>query len=532
MRGEWQKYWTEWADLPWRNIVVRIAVIGLEHETNSFSLEQIDTPDAPILLGDAVLAEAHPKSYLGGFMEVTARRPDVELVPIVGLDLFEYRGGLLHASVFEYYRDLIIDGLRAAEPVDGVYFALHGALAVEEPYTGGEECLIRAVRDLLGDRIPFVGTYDFHGIYTDWEVTEGLVPFPLDTNPHIDAFERGMEAAECLFIMLKEDIDPVTRRVYVPIIGPNIGQSTWSHIPEEEEKLPLYQLNLLRAELEKTPGVINLTIQGGYGYADTPDTGMCVIATTDGKAALAERLAKQLAKELWGRREELRTVRPIHSIDEGVKKAMDQEGLVCLVDLGDDPGSSCPADSPAVLESLIRLGVRDCALTIRDAEVVHACLEASVGATLSMEVGAKVDQRFYKPLPVTGQVKSIDDGDYMIVGPTHGGWSREVTQDSFREVRVGPRVVLRIGDKIDVIFSQHKTGKDRDFFKSAGIVLEEKRIVVVKSNQAHRASFDPVVSATIDLDTPGISTVDYASLPYRLLPRPVFPVDEGMEWKP
>ena len=81
---------------------MRIAVIGLVHETNSFSLEQIDTPDAPILLGAEVLAAAHPKSYIGGFMEVTAERPDVELVPIVSLDLFAYRGGLLHASVFEY----------------------------------------------------------------------------------------------------------------------------------------------------------------------------------------------------------------------------------------------------------------------------------------------------------------------------------------------------------------------------------------------------------------------------------------------
>jgi microcystin degradation protein MlrC len=284
--------------------------------------------------------------------------------------------------------------------------------------------------------------------------------------------------------------------------------------------------------LEGTPGVINLTIQGGYGYADTPDTGMCIIATTDGDAQLADQLAKRLARELWARREEIRTVRPILPIDEGVRKAMDREGLVCLVDLGDDPGSSCPADSPAVLESLIRLGARDCAVTIRDPEVVKAGLEAGVGATLTMKVGAKIDQRFYKPIEVTGKVKLIDDGNYMIVGPTHGGWSREVVKESFREVEAGPRVVLRIGDKIDVIFSNDKTGKDRDFFKSAGIVFEEKKIVVVKSNQAHRASFDPIVAATFDLRTPGVSTVDYGSLPYKLLPRPIYPVDLDMEWEP
>lgn len=507
-----------------------IAIVGFHHETNTFSLEHNDQPDALVLCGEEILSQAHPRSYIGGFAEAAWQRPGVNLVPIA--DIHFVHGGIILADVFAHHQRLILDALREAQPLDAVYFAFHGAMVGEAPFTDGETCLVRAARDLLGPGLPMVATYDFHGIYTDWEVTEGVVAFPLNTNPHIDAYERGIEAAESLLAMLDDRLHPVSRRVYVPIIGPNIGQSTWSHIAEEEQRLPLYQLNLLREELERTPGVINLTIQGGYGYADTPDTGMCIIATTDGDAELADRMAKRLARELWARREEIRTVRPILPIDEGVQKALAHEGLVCLVDLGDDPGSACPGDSPAVLESLLRLGARDCALTIRDPEVVRVGMEAGVGATLTMEVGAKIDQRFYKPLRVTGQVKLIDDGNYTIVGPTHGGWGREGAKESFREVRVGPRVVLRIGDKIDVIFSSGQTGKDRDFFKSAGIVLEEKKIVVVKSNQAHRASFDPIVAATFNLNTPGISTVDYASLPYKLIPRPIYPLDPDMEWEP
>ena len=258
---------------------------------------------------------------------------------------------------------------------------------------------------------------------------------------------------------------------------------------------------------------------------------MSIVATTDDDPELAKRLAQELAQDLWEQRERLKTVRPIHSIDAGVKMAMaDPRQPILLVDLGDDPGSACPADSPAVLESLLRCGAQDCALTIRDAEVVRAGLDAGVGAELNITVGGKIDQRFYQPLKVTGQVKSIDDGRYMICGPTHGGWGREVRAETFREANVGKRVVLRVGNKIDVIFSQRRTGKDRDFFKSAGILLEEKQILVVKSNQAHRASFDPVVAGTIELATPGVSTVDYASLPYRHLHRPIWPIDERMQW--
>jgi microcystin degradation protein MlrC len=265
----------------------------------------------------------------------------------------------------------------------------------------------------------------------------------------------------------------------------------------------------------------------------SPDASMSILATTDNDPTLAEKVTMELAKELWERRSELETVRPIYTIDEGIEQAMArEESPVLLVDLGDDPGSACPADSPAVLEGLIRLGAKDCALTIRDAEAVEAGVQAGVGAILNITVGGKVDSRFYKPLQVTGVVKSIDDGRYTICGPTHGGWGREISRETFRESNVGTRVVLRTGNKIDVIFSHRRTGKDRDFFKSAGILLEEKHIIVVKSNQAHRASFDPVVASTIELNTPGVSTVDYKTLPYRHLRQPLWPLDRDMVWYP
>lgn len=511
---------------------MRVAVLGMRHETNTFAVERNDTLDVPVQEGEQLLGQAHPKSYIGGFKEA-AEAADLELVPIANADFIAGgRGGIITAEVYTHYRDRLLDGLREAGPLDGVYFALHGAMAVEEPYMEAEADLLRSARDLLGNDMPFVATYDFHSNYAEGEC-DLAVPVPLNTNPHIDAYERGMEAADLLLRMLAGDIDPVTRHVWVPILGPNVGQSTWSHLPSEEMQLPLYHLNLLREEWEEKPGVLNLTIQGGYGYSDIPYAGMSVIATTDGDPALAEQLAKDMAQELWDRREEIRTVRPILPIDQGIEIAMRRdEGLVCLVDLGDDPGSLCPADSPAVLEALLRLGARDCALTIRDENVVEAGLEAGVGATLSMEVGASVDQRFYQPLPITGYVKAIDDGNYTITGPAHGGWGKEVTREAFREVEAGPRVVLRLGDKIDVIFSRGRTGKDRDFFKSAGIVFEEKRIVVVKSNQGHRASFDPIVAANINLDTPGVAMVDYESLPFEHLPRPIYPLDLDMEWQP
>ena len=506
----------------------RIGVCALIHETNTFAIERNDTMESVnITRGPALISGVRPKSFLGGFIEGTTQ-DDVELIPGVGISFSH--GGIIGQQTFERCRDEIIGALRSMGQLDGVFFSLHGAMVAEAPYTDAEGEIVRAARDLLGDEMPMVATYDFHAIMSQWE-NENIVPFPNDTNPHIDGYERGLEGADCLLSMLAGALKPVTRRLFVPIIGPNIGQSTWSQIPEQEQYLLLFQLNEVRADLEKTPGVVNITILGGYGYGDSSDAGMSIVTTTDGDEELAHRMCAQLGQQLWDQRERLLEVRPTMSVDDGVREAMARdEAPVMLVDLGDDPGSACPADSPAVLESLIRLDASDCALTIRDAEVVAAGLEAGVGATLSMKVGGKIDGRFYKPLEVTGTVRLIDDGNYMIIGPTHGGWGREVNEDAFREARVGPRVLLRIGNKIDVIFSQRRTGKDRDFFKSAGIILEEKKILVVKSNQAHRASFDQVVASTIELASPGVSTIDYGSLHYEYLQRPIWPIDPDMTW--
>ena len=217
---------------------MRVAVVGFYHETNTFASEHNDRMDAQMLVGEDVLSQAHPKSYIGGFVE-GSRRADVELVPLV--DIRFLHGGIIHTGVFEGYRDTIVQALAGALPLDGIYFAFHGALTAEPPYTDGEASILRAARDCLGADIPFVATYDFHGIYTDWEVT-AAVPFPLNTNPHIDGFERGVEAGQCLLQILDGLVCPVSHIVRVPIIGPNIGQSTWASDPGEEQRLPLYQL--------------------------------------------------------------------------------------------------------------------------------------------------------------------------------------------------------------------------------------------------------------------------------------------------
>jgi hypothetical protein len=59
---------------------MRLAIAGYSHETNSFALEQNDQLDARVSEGVEIVQDAHPKSFVGGFVEGARRHPDVILV--------------------------------------------------------------------------------------------------------------------------------------------------------------------------------------------------------------------------------------------------------------------------------------------------------------------------------------------------------------------------------------------------------------------------------------------------------------------
>ena len=54
----------------------------------------------------------------------------------------------------------------------------------------------------------------------------------------------------------------------------------------------------------------------------------------------------------------------------------------------------------------------------------------------------------------------------------------------------------------------------------------------MKSNQAHPASFDPILTVAIQLASPGARAVGRVSLPFRSLSRPVWPIDRYFIWSP
>ncbi len=61
-----------------------------------------------------------------------------------------------------------------------------------------------------------------------------------------------------------------------------------------------------------------------------------------------------------------------------------------------------------------------------------------------------------------------------------------------------------------------------------GIDISKKDIVVVKSSQHFHDQFAPHARKVIYCDTPGSLCKDLSKLEFKYLPRPIWPLDEGV----
>jgi microcystin degradation protein MlrC len=66
---------------------------------------------------------------------------------------------------------------------------------------------------------------------------------------------------------------------------------------------------------------------------------------------------------------------------------------------------------------------------------------------------------------------------------------------------------------------------DPQLYRSLGEEPSDARIVQVKSPTAFRAAYGPLADEIAIIESPGISTPKLASLPWRHLRRPIYPLD-------
>ncbi len=486
---------------------MKILAGGIMHESNTFAATPADRrrfEQGSLAHGPDVIEiwkDAHHE--FGGFIE-GAQRHGFDLVPSVMA--WATPSGPVDDAVFDEVVDRITVDAAATTP-DGVLLALHGAMVTRNHPSADTEVL-RRVREAIGWKIPLVASLDFHANCDPRmaDYADALVGY--QTYPHIDQRQRGMLAAELIARTIRREIRPVTHIAKRLMIANILGQAT--------DREPMKDLMAAARAAERRPGMLSISVMGGFYYADVPPMGPSVIAVADGDRELARDAAEKLADRMWEVRQGLYV--PCTSPEAAVQQALAAErGPVVLVDLGDNIGGGSAGDGTVLLAEIIKLKAQHAVVTLFAPDAVKECKRLGIGGHFSRRVGGTVDRLHGDPVEVRGTITGLFDGQWIESEARHGGR---------RQNDQGPTAVVKLdGDNTLVLNSLQTPPFSLGQLTSVGIDPMAAQMIVVKAAVAYKAAYAPVAASIIEVDTPGVTAVNPSRFTYKNIPRPMFPLD-------
>jgi microcystin degradation protein MlrC len=484
--------------------MTRIAVGGFLHETNTFAPTKATYDDfvhgggwPAMALGDDVLKTMRNINVgLAGFV-AQAEANGWELVPTISCAASP--SAHVTKEAYERIVKVMVDGIRAAGPLDAVYLDLHGAMVTEHLDDGEGELLAR-VRQVIGKDLPLVVSLDLHANVTPQMVEHADALIAYRTYPHVDMADTGRAAAKHLALLLrtKQRFAKAFRQL------PFLIAISWQCTNDEPCKSIYRKLAALESDTVPT-----LSFAPGFPAADFVNCGPSVFAygrtqvDADAAADMMTNLIIGHESNFDGR---------IYTPDEGVRTAMElatrASKPIVIADTQDNPGAGGDSDTTGMLRALVRNHATRAAIgVIYDPPSAKAAHAVGVGATVTLALGGKSGIPGDAPYQETFVVEHLSDGQFVAPGPYYGG----------RDMDMGPSACLRIGD-VRVVVSSHKAQlADQSMYRYVGIEPTEQSILVNKSSVHFRADFEPIAERLIICAAPGAMPADTATLPWTRL---------------
>ena len=480
----------------------------IAHETNTFNIRPTTIQsfqDRYLLDGDqALVARGDKNTELAGLLD-TGRDHSWDIKHVISAAAGP--GGVVTRNAFDALTRPLISA--ADGPWDGIFLMLHGAM-VTEFCDDGEGEILRRLRAITGPDLPIAVTLDPHANVTKamCDLSQILVSFT--TYPHVDIRATGRRTAELLQRTMSGDIRPKTLRAHCPMLEEANGGRT--------DLGPMIERHALARAYETRKGVYAISINGAFPCADIDEVGPTVLVTCDGESPAHNQIARTLADDIWNRRHEV--LNAYMTIPEATAAAAawnGEAGPLVIADYADNPGSGAYGDATNLLAALIAADVTNaCFGPLVDPKAAEFLNTQQIGAEVTLDIGGATAPEFGGgPLRVTGKVKWTGDGRVVGSGPILGGLER-----SF-----GATAVLEVaGIDILIVAIAHQM-LDLRQFETFGIDPSSKAVVVLKSMQHFRAAFTPIAGRIIVCDSGALCTLDYASLGYKNVPRPTFPLN-------
>ena len=489
---------------------MRLVIAMMKHETNTFP--PIRTDCQRFLDWGAYLGDEARRAYEGTGMPMAAyidlaKEIGAEIVTPVAAEAMP--SGPVTADAYERMSSAILEAV--ARGCDAAMLDLHGAM-VAETTPDGEGTLLERIR-AIAPGLPIAVTCDLHANLSDKMVQNctGLIGYK--TYPHVDMYAVGKQVGEILLRALAGKIRPVMAWGSRPLLAQTLRMGT------DDE--PMKSL-IAMARNAEAGGLLAATVFGGFPLADTAAAGLSAICIADGDAGAARRTTEELLAAAWARREDfLYRHEPLDQAVARAKAAAEGAGgPVLLLDHADNTGSGGTQDVMTVISEVIRQGLDDVAVgAVCDPQAVIAMQRAGVGATVTLALGGRTDMPSIglagAPLEVTGKVRTLSDGEWIVRGPMYTGV----------KVQMGPSAVLDTGKVQIVVVSRHHEPWDQGVFTSLGIDPKVKRFLVLKSRIHYRAGFAPIAAATVTCDGDGVTTSNNDLLRFAAVRRPIYPLD-------
>ena len=479
----------------------RIAIAGLQHETNTFSpisttYEDFTLPNAGrMLLADDLrqLGSGRFNSPVSGFYD-QADALGFELFPLISFSTEP--SNMTPMPVFDRLMDQLLDQLSGVE-CDGIFLDLHGAMALEGHVDGETEVLSR-IRARKGD-LPIVASLDLHGNLhpRSVELCTGFVA--CREYPHIDMFETGQRCAQLMAYALSGKPLFKTYRS-IPFLMPSSKETTFRE--------PSKSLYALIGEVESGPGVISASILQGFSGSDVEYTGPSLLVYADTQQT-ADREADFLYNSILARESEFDSQVPDarEGVAQVVRLAQAADKPVILADIQDNAGGGSSSDTMFVIkEMLAQKARRAAAAMIYDPQAAAAAHAAGQGAMIDLALGGKYIAGD-SPLKAAFRVERLHDGPVTGTGPMARGL----------QFHFGKMALLLVDDLLIVVSSRREQAADQAVFTCLVVEPSQMKILLVKSANHFRADFTPIASHVIDVLAPGSDVDDPSTFTYRYL---------------
>ncbi|WP_368652234.1 M81 family metallopeptidase [Ornithinibacillus sp. 4-3] len=482
---------------------IRIGVAGIYHETNSFAPGVTTLNDFKQTWIDK--SEVYFNKYqgtrtsMGGTID-SAKVNDIDLLP--GLYTETTPSGMVTEDTIGSLIDSLVESI--SDRIDGLILILHGAM-VSESYPDVEAEIVNRVRKKVGISLPIVVTLDLHANTSEALIKHTNCIVGYDTYPHVDAYERAIEATDILIQMIKGKIKPIMAWESSRMLVPPQTMMT--------NKTPMKTLMQYASELEKNPKILNVTVAGGFPFSDILDAGMSFIVTTDGDENLAKKSVKELSQLAWELREKF-TFEEV-SLQQAYDWTIQQnERPIIWVEGSDNVGGGSPADATHVLSFLVESDQKSL-MIVRDSEVALKAHILGVGENLHCKLGGKSDGLHGEPVEIKGLIRLLSDGKFKHKGPYMAG----------KEGDMGRTAVVDANNMTIVITENRIPPFDINHVKSIGIDPEAYQIIVVKAAIAWKTSFGDISKGEVYLDTPGCCSANLQYFNYNNIKRPIYPLD-------